>query len=161
IDERAPVGAGAGVGAAIGAIAGRIGARLAGRDRAAAALELELEGHAPIRIVPDAPVSGAAELADLLGAAVGADVIHPAWVRARVTGFAHDGAEAEAAVVTPMVALGSAPVAAPRGEVEPMFRLEPTGQELGGAMHRRTRRGKQRPRLTPPAQSQLFAGRIR
>ncbi len=160
IDERAPVGAGVGVGAAIGAIAARIGARLAGRDRAAAALELELEGHAPIRIIPDAPVSAAAELADLLGAAVGAAAVHPTWVRARVTGFAHDGEET-AAVVTPMVAQGSVPVAAPPGEAVPMFRLEPTGQELGGAMHRRTRRGKQRPRLTTPAQSQLFAGRTR
>jgi impB/mucB/samB family len=153
IVERMAVGEGGGLGAAVATIAARVAARLRGREAAAAAIELVLGDAGAVDVVPDAPVADAEELARALGAMVGDAA--PPWIEARVRLLAGDGAVAAAVVAEESVPLPAAP--------QPSFRLVPPGRSGEGpvvprAPHRRTRRGKERPRAVVRAQASLFTG---
>jgi nucleotidyltransferase/DNA polymerase involved in DNA repair len=159
-------GAGAALGDAIAELAARVAARLAVRGHAAAAIELAVGGDAgaiaqpPIEIVPDAPLDGAGAIAGAIAARLGDAAGAIAWIEARVRAFASDGG----AVVEPVLAEASAPprVTDPSGAAVPAAPLTLVPEAtavLARAPHRRTRRGKERPRIARPAGAQvaLFA----
>ncbi|HTJ45860.1 MAG TPA: hypothetical protein VL463_27340 [Kofleriaceae bacterium] len=143
---------------AIGDLAVRIAARLEGRAQLAAAIELVL-GDDTIEIVPDAPIAEAQALAQLVSARFGGDTAGwPEVIEARVTVIDRDapvdvdGAR-DGVVGAPVLAEASAPlVLVP--DVVAVVPREP---------HRRTRRGKERPRIDrraavrASAQPALFA----
>jgi protein ImuB len=159
---------GGGAADTIDELAARVAARLAGRGRAAAAIEVVIGGGRAIEIVPDAPIDGRDELAQAIAARVGGALwVVPEWslatpstptppaetsIEVRVRAFAHDaGADGVEAIPAAVTAEASAPLT-----------LAPVVSVVGAAPrapHRRTRRGKDRPRLArPSAQRPLFAG---
>jgi protein ImuB len=138
---------GVAIGEAIAELAARVAARLAGRGQAAAAIELAIGGDtsATIEITPDAPLDEADALAGAIAARLGDAPGAIAWIEARVRAFASDGG----AVVAPVFAEASAPLAL----------VPEVTAAVASVPHRRTRRGKERPRIARAAGAQvaLFA----
>jgi len=154
IRERVAIAPGGGLGVAVGVLAARLAARLRGRDAVAAAIDLVVDGEAPMTLAPAAPLTEAAELADAIGAAASGRAGTAAWIEARVRepatiepGLAETPA-AGGTIAAPVLAEGSARVAAPA----PRVIVTAVPREP----HRRTRRGKERPRVVP-AQAALFS----
>ena len=150
IVERAALDAEASLGAAVEAIARRLARRLVGRGRAADdPVELTVQLHG------DGDVSRAAlvtalpredELADAIGRVVGDEPWR--WIEA-TTGDASTAA-------TPAPVLEPAAASEAQAAVAPLT-LAPQPSVLGDRVeHRRTRRGKQRPRIAA-GQARLFA----
>jgi protein ImuB len=160
--ERIATGGGLGVGAVVALAAARLAARLAGRERTAAALAIRAQTAAPepvaIDLVPLAALSAADDLADALAAAIsGAELAGPVLeIEVEVVReAAADGSLAE--VAAPPASDDAVPVAAIAVGSD-AFRLEaPIVSPVPREPHRRTRRGKQRPRALPGVQSRLFA----
>jgi protein ImuB len=162
--ERIATGGGLGVGAVVALAAARLAARLAGRERTAAALAIRVQTAAPepvaIDLVPLAALSAADDLADALAAAIsGAELAGPVLeIEVEVVReAAADGSPAEVAAPPAQVNDDAVPVAAIAVGSD-AFRLEaPIVSPVPREPHRRTRRGKQRPRALPGVQSRLFA----
>ncbi len=157
IAERAVIdgaGAEASVGAAVETLSQRLAARLAGRMGQGPTVELmlRLTGASPVPAIRalQLPHADADNLADAIGRALGGD----SWTAIE--------AIARPESMGPVVAV-PATAAAVRHEIEPIAPLvllpSPTGYGRGGdrVEHRRTRRGKQRPRIGA-GQARLFAG---
>jgi len=161
--ERVELDGGVGLGAAIGLVAGRVAARLAGRGRAAAELRLRLAmalGRRELAVSLPAALTSADDLADAVTVAFTRVALRSAEPGASLEVEVHaealaDGQADSAVVMAPIAeGEGSAPVAAGDG-----FQLEaPVVSAVPREPHRRTRRGKHRPRAVPGAQSRLFAG---
>jgi protein ImuB len=161
--ERIATGGGLGVGAVVALAAARLAARLAGREHTAAALAIRVVTPAnepvAIELVPPAPLSGADDLADALALAISGAEIATSVLEVEVEVTAEvsiDGSAAELAPAIPAVD-DAVPVAA-MAVGSDAFRLEaPIVSAMPREPHRRTRRGKQRPRALPGVQSRLFA----
>jgi hypothetical protein len=147
-----------GLGVAVALLAARVAARLAGRGRSAARIELRAvttAGPRSLELAPPVPLSGADDLADVLGTALsGVGTVVELELEV-VIETALDGSAVEVAPAEQALALAPAP--APT--LAEAFRLDaPALGAMAREPHRRTRRGKQRSRVVPAAQSRLFAG---
>ena len=164
------------IGGALSLIAQRIALRLAGRGRAAARIEISA-GEPEISVSPEAPLTGAGELAHLLAdalASVQAEHAHhkDVWqLRVDVVGEAVPGvhdmpevlAEGSSRHVVATVEADAMPehehfaadtLSIVLSSTGSLFSLSPPARR---ADHRRLRRGKtRRARPTPQAQARLF-----
>jgi protein ImuB len=133
--------------AVVGELAARVAARLAGRGQAAAAIAVDTGVAPPIELAPDAPLSEPEDLARAIAARIGGGA--PSYVEVRITPI-ELGAPLEASdgvVAAPVLAEASVPLTL----VPDLVPVVPR------APHRRTRRGKERSRITPgAAQPGLF-----
>ncbi|MCB9572375.1 MAG: hypothetical protein H6709_09845 [Kofleriaceae bacterium] len=162
IVERIELGGELGAAAALGLAVRRVAARLAGRGRAAAKVVVRA-GEREVDVALDAPLADEADLGDAIGRAlheVGAagfleiavDVHVEAGRPPMTVGTGAAAGDARAAVPTAVADVASGPV-------EVSFQLTaPASQAMVPRQpHRRTRRGKQRPRIGVAAQSRLFS----
>ncbi len=157
ITERVACGGEVGVAAALGLAVRRLAGRLAGRGQAAASIYVRTgAGEREVPLI--APLSDERDLGDRIGRAIH-DVGAVAFIELEVTTLV----DATGATAAPAASSGTSVPA----EVDPSqspsvapFRLtEPHARASAlGVPHRRTRRGKQRPRHTVASQSRLFAG---
>ncbi len=159
IVERVACGGDVGIAAAVGLAARRVAGRLAGRGRAAAAVVVRA-GDDERAVALAAPTADERDLGDALGRALH-DAAAAPFVEVAVTVDVEVGAAAPAeAGRADVQAVPHAVDDAPSAPTVTPFQLTPPAvtspTQMLEAGHRRTRRGKHRPRHTVAAQSRLF-----